>query len=330
MATRQSFYLKAALIALALCGTWINEAPAEITNDEIGKLVKEVFADDQQYIVRSTEIVKEHLRQTKKGEMKYWQVEVKTTLRSSGSEETGTLYVFKLPEGNSFKEGRNGWVVVKDSEDIKYIIEYGNWKAQIKSYDSMARSAGQQAQAAQDMIFQDKKRYTCQYEDIMAVDRNIGYFKDVIFEFETCDGSQYKFTTRHKNGEELYTWQNETNIKQGLTKDRDDKFIGTWAGEGYQFNVHESWSIQIEITEEVLRGSAPGIISYPSLSCSGELVMESSANSELVFREMITSGKQQCVTGGQVRLSLAPNEQMLNYEWYDKGLRQAEGQLKRK
>jgi PEGA domain len=127
-----------------------------------------------------------------------------------------------------------------------------------------------------------------------------------------------------------YSDASASNSKARITDDTLDALIGIWTGKGYQFDNKSTWSIRIEITEAVLRGNTPAKISYPSLSCSGKLTMESSSKSQLVFAETITSGKRKCVSGGQVQLRPSTDKNVLIFEWYERGKKEADGKLSRK
>jgi hypothetical protein len=79
-------------------------------------------------------------------------------------------------------------------------------------------------------------------------------------------------------------------------------FQGTWKGTGYQTKPRVThWSVQITLVE----GLRYGTVRYPS--CSGLLRVASSSVNELVLRQTITTGRDQCAASGYVTLSSPGN-----------------------
>ncbi len=75
-------------------------------------------------------------------------------------------------------------------------------------------------------------------------------------------------------------------------------FEGTWKGTGYQTKPRVThWSVQITLDE----GRRYGTVRYPA--CSGLLRVTSSSVDELVLRQTITTGRDQCSVSGYVTLS---------------------------
>jgi hypothetical protein len=75
-------------------------------------------------------------------------------------------------------------------------------------------------------------------------------------------------------------------------------FQGTWRGTGYQTKPRVThWSVQITLIE----GLRTAIVRYPA--CSGLLRVVSSSVDELVLRQTITTGRDQCAVAGYVTLS---------------------------
>jgi hypothetical protein len=75
-------------------------------------------------------------------------------------------------------------------------------------------------------------------------------------------------------------------------------FQGTWKGTGYQTKPRVThWSVQITLVE----GLHYGTVRYPE--CSGLLRVVSSSVDELVLRQTITTGRDQCAVAGYVTLS---------------------------
>ncbi|HEU5159314.1 MAG TPA: serine/threonine-protein kinase [Streptosporangiaceae bacterium] len=79
-------------------------------------------------------------------------------------------------------------------------------------------------------------------------------------------------------------------------------FQGTWKGTGYQSKPRVAhWSVQITLVS----GLRSGIVRYPA--CSGRLRVVSSSEEEIVLRQTITTGEEQCATTGYVTLSSPGN-----------------------
>ena len=75
-------------------------------------------------------------------------------------------------------------------------------------------------------------------------------------------------------------------------------FQGTWKGTGYQTKPRVThWTVQISLVE----GLHYGTVRYPA--CSGLLRVVSSSVDELMLRQTITTGRDQCAVAGYVTLS---------------------------
>ena len=68
---------------------------------------------------------------------------------------------------------------------------------------------------------------------------------------------------------------------------------GSWSGQVRQ----SSPALQVTVDVQLIAGSAAGIISYPALSCSGNLLLVSSAAGTLTMEQQISTGKQNCDDG---------------------------------
>jgi hypothetical protein len=102
-------------------------------------------------------------------------------------------------------------------------------------------------------------------------------------------------------------------------------FVGVWTGMGTQSDQPDSsWSITAAITGGQ-PGAVVGTIAYPSLTCGGNLVLESATADSLVVRERITFGD--CLDGGMITFGWR-SPGYLDYRWRsDTGDVTARGQL---
>jgi hypothetical protein len=69
--------------------------------------------------------------------------------------------------------------------------------------------------------------------------------------------------------------------------------VGFWSGQVHQ----SSPALQVTVDVQLVAASAAGIISYPSLNCSGNLLVVSSAGGTLTMEQQISTGKQNCDNG---------------------------------
>lgn len=89
-------------------------------------------------------------------------------------------------------------------------------------------------------------------------------------------------------------------------------FVGVWQGMGIQSDQPDtSWSITAAITGGQ-PGAVVGTIAYPSLTCGGDLVLQSGTADSLVVRERITFGD--CLDGGTITLGWR-SPGYLDYRW---------------
>ncbi|HET7462901.1 MAG TPA: hypothetical protein VFJ82_16730 [Longimicrobium sp.] len=90
-------------------------------------------------------------------------------------------------------------------------------------------------------------------------------------------------------------------------------FVGSWRGIGEQSNEPgRSWTIAVTIAPGRV-GDVVGMITYPSLACGGDLVLQSVDGDSLVAREHITFGS--CVNDGIVTLRRRPAGPPLIFAW---------------
>ncbi len=91
---------------------------------------------------------------------------------------------------------------------------------------------------------------------------------------------------------------------------RPAAMAGTWEGTGIQSPSDDdpSWPMRI-----VLNAQGDGAVSYPSLNCGGPLTRVGAARGGVVYREVITSGLDTCISGGTV--TLVPVNGKLFWYW---------------
>jgi len=92
-------------------------------------------------------------------------------------------------------------------------------------------------------------------------------------------------------------------------------YLGTWHGKGAQNGSNSNWSIRVAIQQAGGQGMVASSIDYPSLSCGGQLSFAGADGQNVVFRESLNYGRQNCTDGGIVQLSALSSEQ-LAYHWF--------------
>lgn len=89
-------------------------------------------------------------------------------------------------------------------------------------------------------------------------------------------------------------------------------FVGVWQGMGVQSDQPDTtWSISAAITGGQ-PGAVVGTIAYPSLTCGGDLVLQSGTADSLVVLERITFGD--CLDGGTITFGWR-SPGYLDYRW---------------
>jgi len=103
------------------------------------------------------------------------------------------------------------------------------------------------------------------------------------------------------------TFSPSTSSTSAITTD----FQGSWKGTGYQTRPRVAhWDVQITLVE----GLHYATVRYPQ--CSGILQVVSSSVGELVFRQTITTGRDECAATGYVTLS-SPGSTSVRFEYSD-------------
>jgi hypothetical protein len=102
-------------------------------------------------------------------------------------------------------------------------------------------------------------------------------------------------------------------------------YVGVWSGTGNQVNG-TNWSILLSVVPGST-GSIVGTISYPSLTCGGELRLKRVTDSSIELSEKLTYGAGRCVDRGTDVLQL-PANQKIAYSWLTaQGKQEATGTL---
>lgn len=105
---------------------------------------------------------------------------------------------------------------------------------------------------------------------------------------------------------------------------------GSWAGVGYQYDIKSTWPIQMTLFERAEVGEPIGVLSYPSLGCTADLIREPERGDVLVMREKLTSGQGRCVDNGLIRIPRRPTARELDWKWdFENGTEGASSTLKR-
>jgi hypothetical protein len=102
-------------------------------------------------------------------------------------------------------------------------------------------------------------------------------------------------------------------------------YVGVWSGTGNQVNG-TNWSILMSVVPGST-GSVVGTISYPSLTCGGELRLKRVTDSSIELSEKLTYGAGRCIDRGVNVLTLTSN-QKVSYSWFTaQGKQEATGTL---
>ncbi len=92
-----------------------------------------------------------------------------------------------------------------------------------------------------------------------------------------------------------------------------EKLIGSWLGEGTQVSPSMSWTIRMDLYGGP-KGAVVGKISYPSLGCGGELVLQNVRGDSAELLEVIKyQGGGNCLSRGTIRLQLTGREIRFSY-----------------
>lgn len=97
---------------------------------------------------------------------------------------------------------------------------------------------------------------------------------------------------------------------QSLSSTRPAAMAGTWEGTGIQSpsDADPAWPMRI-----VLNAQGDGAVSYPTLNCGGPMTRVGPGRGGVVYREVITSGLENCLSGGTV--TLVPANGKLFWYW---------------
>jgi len=198
-----------AFFVLSFTFLLVNNCFAEPPVGKLSEMIMNGMDKSAKFV--SLDLGNENSLKTAKGDVKYWQATVAFTVGKDSRPGKQTVFIFQLPEGCSFAKAVDGWVIAEAQEDIRYIVEFGAYRQEVKHADSLARNAGSQAESAQDFFHQERGKYTCKLADLIKMNKYVGdsIYKDVVFTFDKCDKTEFHFTTKHKKGEETFSWTNK-------------------------------------------------------------------------------------------------------------------------
>jgi hypothetical protein len=105
---------------------------------------------------------------------------------------------------------------------------------------------------------------------------------------------------------------------------------GTWVGTGYQYDLKSTWPIQMTLFARGEVGDVIGVLSYPSLNCTAELIRQPERGDVLAMTEKLTTGQGKCVDNGTIRIPRRPTARELDWKWdFANGQEGASSVLKR-
>jgi len=105
---------------------------------------------------------------------------------------------------------------------------------------------------------------------------------------------------------------------------------GTWTGIGYQYDTKTQWPIEMTLFARGNIGDVIGMISYPSLSCTGDLIRQPERGSTLAMTERLTAGQGRCVDGGTIRIPQRAIGHEIEWRWdFSNGTEGASSTLRR-
>jgi hypothetical protein len=114
-------------------------------------------------------------------------------------------------------------------------------------------------------------------------------------------------------------------VNTGRTSSIGQAFAGSWKGTGSQSdNPGVEWTIALTLAPGA-RGDVVGTITYPSLTCGGDLILRQADGGRVELLERITFGT--CVDRGMI--TLAPSQGGLSFDWRDADGLTARGTLSR-
>jgi hypothetical protein len=105
---------------------------------------------------------------------------------------------------------------------------------------------------------------------------------------------------------------------------------GSWVGTGYQYDLKSTWPIQMTLFPRAEIGEVVGILSYPSLNCTAELIRQPERGDVLAMTEKLTTGHGKCVDNGTIRIPRRPTAREIDWKWdFANGQEGASSTLKR-
>lgn len=90
-----------------------------------------------------------------------------------------------------------------------------------------------------------------------------------------------------------------------------DWLDGDWEGTGYQPGSNSSWALTLSVNSYLNEAS----VSYPGLQCRGTWEIRDRDNEKIVFEEIITEGKNRCIDGSRIVVTLLANS-LVQVAWF--------------
>jgi len=137
---------------------------------------------------------------------------------------------------------------------------------------------------------------------LISVDGNKADFVEMISEGKTncIDGS--RIVLSRINEENIHVTWFSPHISGAdafavISRKKPEWLNGKWDGRGFQPQGGKSlWSVNFSYNSKTDEAQ----VSYPSLACSGNWKMVSNEANRVIFKEVITIGKESCIDGSEI------------------------------
>jgi hypothetical protein len=90
---------------------------------------------------------------------------------------------------------------------------------------------------------------------------------------------------------------------------------GDWQGEAGE----PGYSVELSVKSKLRHNERGGTSNYPSYPCAGKLIFKRRDHDAFYFTERLTSGEENCVSGGSVRLVRNGDDLLYRWKKGDKG-----------
>jgi hypothetical protein len=84
---------------------------------------------------------------------------------------------------------------------------------------------------------------------------------------------------------------------------------GDWQGDAGK----PGYPVELSVKSNLRKGERGGTTNYPSFPCGGKLIFKRRDHARFYFSEKLTSGEENCVNGGTVRLEREGDD--LHFRW---------------